>query len=182
MSNSGSTAALRCSFSIISARWCTATSASRSLPANRLIDLVARLRASLELTLLGLLLAVVVGLPLSILAATRPNTWIDQLTQLRIYLPTFFTGLVLIYVFYYLLGWSPAPLGRLDLMLLNPPETVTGFYLIDIVFAGDWEVFRSALVQLILPAVTLGFFALAPLVRNSIGSSATPPAITVGWD
>lgn len=65
-------------------------------------------------------------------------------------------------------------------MLLNPPETVTGFYRINIVFAGDWEVFRSALVQPILPAVMLGLFAL--LARNSIGSNATQPTITVEWD
>ena len=131
-------------------------------------DLVSRLPASLELTVLALLIAVVLGLPLGVLSATRPNSWVDQVTRLLTTtgtcLPTFFTGLVLIYVFYYLLGWSPAPLGRLDLMYSPPPE-VTGFYTIDAVLAGDWEVFRSALAQLILPAITLSFFALAPLAR-----------------
>lgn len=131
-------------------------------------DLLERMPASLELTLLGLLLAVVIGLPLGMLAATRPNSWVDHLCRLLttsgVCLPTFFTGLVLIYIFYYLLGWAPAPMGRLDLFS-SPPQDVTGFYLIDSTISGEWAVFRSALAQLILPAVTLALFALAPLAR-----------------
>lgn len=132
------------------------------------VDLLERMPASIELTLLGLLIALVVGLPLGMLAATRPNSWVDHLCRLvttsGVCLPTFFTGLVLIYVFYYLLGWSPAPMGRLDLFS-SPPQEVTGFYLIDSALMGDWALFRSALAQLILPAVTLSLFALAPLAR-----------------
>ena len=41
-------------------------------------------------------------------------------------MPVFFTGLILVYVFYYLLGWAPAPLGRLD-VFFDPPPQVTGF-------------------------------------------------------
>ena len=48
----------------------------------------------------------------------------------------FFTGLILVYVFYYLLGWAPAPLGRLDIFFSAPPQ-ITGFYLIDSAIAGD---------------------------------------------
>ena len=79
-------------------------------------DLVGRLPASLELTVRGLLLAVSVALPLGVLSATRPGSIADHaarvLTTAGVSLPIFFTGLVLVYVFYYLLGWSPAPLGR----------------------------------------------------------------------
>ncbi len=131
-------------------------------------EIMRRLPASLELTLAGLLLAVGIAVPLGILAATRPNSWIDQLCRVivtaGVSLPTFFTGLLLIYVFYYLLGWAPSPLGRLDFMYLDPPR-VTGFFLIDSLLAGDGEVFLAALKQLILPAVTLGLFALAPIAR-----------------
>ena len=63
-------------------------------------------------------------------------------------LPVFFTGLLLVYVFYYLLGWAPAPLGRLDVFYSAPPQ-VTGFYLIDSLLAGDFETFRAALSQFI---------------------------------
>ena len=81
----------------------------------------------------------------------------------------FFTGLVLVYVFYFRLGWSPAPLGRLDVFLRAPP-TVTGFYLIDSLIARDFETFRSALSQLILPAMTLAIFSLAPIARMTRAS------------
>ena len=84
-------------------------------------------------------------------------------------LPVFFTGLILVYVFYYLLGWAPAPLGRLDIFFSAPPH-VTGFYLIDSVIAGDGEVFVGALKQLILPALTLGIFSLAPIARMTRAS------------
>jgi ABC-type dipeptide/oligopeptide/nickel transport system permease component len=79
-------------------------------------------------------------------------------------LPVFFTGLLLVYAFYYLLGWSPAPLGRLDVFYSAPP-TVTGFYLIDSALARDWETLRAATAQLLLPAATLAIFALAPIAR-----------------
>ena len=52
------------------------------------------------------------------------------LSLLGVSLPTFFTGLLLAYVFYFLLGWAPSPLGRLDPMF-SPPPQVSGFYLID---------------------------------------------------
>jgi len=106
--------------------------------------------------------------PLGVLAATRPNTWIDHLCRFLVTagvsLPTFFTGLALMYVFYYLLDWAPAPMGRLDMMYL-PPEPVTGFLTIDTVIAGEWEVLGAALAQLALPVITLALFTLAPIAR-----------------
>jgi peptide/nickel transport system permease protein len=84
-------------------------------------------------------------------------------------LPVFFTGLILIYVFYYHLGWAPAPLGRLD-VFFNPPPHVTGFYLIDSAIAGDGALFLASLKQLILPALTLGIFSLAPIARMTRAS------------
>ncbi len=132
------------------------------------VELARRLPASLELTLLALLLSCAVALPLGILAATRPGSWIDHscrvLVTAGVSLPTFFTGLALIYIFYYLLGWSPAPLGRLDFLYLEPPR-VTGFFLIDAAVIGDWETWRGAAQQMVLPAVTLALFTLAPLAR-----------------
>ena len=71
---------------------------------------------------------------------------------------------MLIYVFYYLLGLSPAPLGRLDFVFIAP-EHITGFYLIDAAIAGDWPTWLGALKQLILPGVTLALFTLAPIAR-----------------
>ncbi len=136
-------------------------------------ELAQRLPASLELTLCGLLFAIGVAVPLGILAATRPGSWIDHLCRVLVTagvsLPTFFTGLFLVYTFYYLLGWAPSPLGRLEILYLSPPH-VTGFYLIDSMVAADWEVFRATLEQLALPALTLGLFALAPIARMTRAS------------
>ncbi len=132
------------------------------------VELARRLPASLELTLLALLLSCAVALPLGILAATRPGSLADHacrvLVTAGVSLPTFFTGLALIYVFYYLLGWAPAPLGRLDFVYLEPPR-VTGFFLIDAALIGDWQTWWGALRQIVLPAVTLALFTLAPLAR-----------------
>jgi peptide/nickel transport system permease protein len=131
-------------------------------------DLVSRLPASLELTACGLLLAVSVALPLGVLAATRPGSWVDHLcrmlTTAGVSLPIFFTGLLLVYVFYFLLGWAPAPLGRLD-AFASAPRSITGFFLLDALLTGDIGVMGAILRQLALPAITLGLFAMAPIAR-----------------
>ncbi len=131
-------------------------------------ELARRLPASLELTLIALIFSIAVAIPLGIAAATRPNSWVDQLCRIivtaGVSLPVFFTGLFMIYIFYYLLGIAPSPLGRLDIYFLSPPN-VTGFYTIDALLVGDFEVFSAALAQLVMPAITLGTFTLAPLAR-----------------
>ena len=136
-------------------------------------ELVSRLPASLELTLLALLISVGIAVPLGVVAATKPNSAIDHacriITTAGVSLPTFFTGLLLVYVFYYLLGWAPAPLGRLDFIYSAPPS-VTNFYTIDALLAGDAELFFAAFSQLILPALTLAIFTLAPLARMTRAS------------
>ncbi len=136
-------------------------------------EIKTRLPASAELTLLGLIVAMAAAVPLGILAATRPGSLIDHACRIistaGVSLPVFFTGLILVYVFYYLLGWAPPPLGRLD-VFLSPPPQVTGFYLIDSLIARDGEVFMASLKQLILPALTLGIFSLAPIARMTRAS------------
>lgn len=132
------------------------------------VEIRNRLPASAELTFLGLALAVCGAIPLGVLAALRPGSAIDQACRVvataGVSLPVFFTGLLLIYAFYYRLGIAPAPLGRLDVFSTVPPH-VTGFYLIDSLFARDLATFRSALAQLALPALTLGIFSFAPIAR-----------------
>jgi peptide/nickel transport system permease protein len=136
-------------------------------------DILSRLPASIELTLCGLILALVVAIPLGVAAATRPGSWIDHgarmISTAGVSLPVFFTGLLLVYVFYYLLGWAPAPLGRLDLFSTAPPA-VTGLLLVDCLIAGDLETFHAAAAQLVLPAATLGLFSVAPLARMTRAS------------
>ncbi|MCC3303842.1 ABC transporter permease [Sneathiella sp. HT1-7] len=131
-------------------------------------DLANRLPASLELTLTALILSCAIAIPIGVLAAKNPGSFVDQLCRILVTagvsLPTFFTGILLIYVFYYLLGLAPSPLGRLDFLYIEP-DNVTGFYLIDALIAGDWETWFASLKQLILPAITLALFTLAPIAR-----------------
>jgi ABC-type dipeptide/oligopeptide/nickel transport system permease component len=136
-------------------------------------EIASRLPASAELTLFGLIISMAIAIPLGILAAVKQGSWIDHTCRVvataGVSLPVFFTGLLLVYVFYFLLGWAPAPLGRLDVFYTEPPH-VTGFYLIDSLIAGDFEVFRAALAQLILPGLTLAIFSLAPIARMTRAS------------
>ena len=133
-----------------------------------LVDLVRLLPASAELTVAAFAIAVGVALPLGIAAALRPGSLLDHLCRLvataGVSLPTFVTGLLLIYVFYYQAGMAPEPIGRIDPFSTLPP-VVTGFLLVDTLLAGDAEGFRLAAAQLVLPAATMAIFALAPLAR-----------------
>jgi peptide/nickel transport system permease protein len=132
-----------------------------------------RLPASAELTLFGLILSIAIAVPLGILAAVKQGSWIDHTCRVvataGVSLPVFFTGLLLVYIFYFRLGWSPAPLGRLD-VFFNPPSQITGFYLIDSLLARDPGTFRAALAQLLLPGFTLCIFSLAPIARMTRAS------------
>jgi peptide/nickel transport system permease protein len=134
-----------------------------------LLDLTTRLPASMELTLCALIFAVGIAIPMGLLAATRPNSAIDHFCRGTITVssafPTFFIGLLLLFVFYFLLGWSPQPVGRLDEMLYSPPARLTGSYLVDSLLAGDFDVFKASAAQLVLPSISLGLFALAPIAR-----------------
>ena len=136
-------------------------------------DLAQRLPASLELSLFSLVIALLVALPLGVVAALRPNSIIDHgvrmLCTLGVCVPTFVSGLLLIYVFYYLLGIAPDPTGRLD-VFAAPPPLVTGFLLVDFLLAGDFGGWIAAFNQILLPAFTMVLFVLAPLARMTRGS------------
>lgn len=136
-------------------------------------ELARRLPASVELTGAAFLVAVAVAVPLGVVAALRPGSLVDHLARaiatLGVTMPTFVTGLLLIYLFYFLIGWAPEPIGRLDPFMTEPPH-VTGLLTLDAALAGQGAVFASALGQLCLPALTMALFALAPLVRMTRAS------------
>ena len=138
-----------------------------------LADLAQRLPASLELSFFALIIALALAIPLGIAAALKPNSLIDHAVRfvctLGVCVPTFVSGLLLIYVFYYLLGLAPDPTGRIDIFAAQPPE-ITGFLLIDFLMVGDLAGWRAAFGQLILPAFTMALFVLAPLARMTRAS------------
>ncbi len=127
--------------------------------------------------LAGLLLSMlVVAIPLGVAAATRPGSAgrpcvPAAVTTAGVSLPTFFTGLLLVWVLYYLLGIAPAPVGQLPSFMRQPPF-VTGFLVLDCALAGQWAKFGAAMAQLALPAITVAIFTLAPLARMTRGQHA----------
>ncbi|MBM1206218.1 ABC transporter permease [Pseudomonas fragi] len=141
-----------------------------SIRTNRpvLEDLQAFFPATLELALVALFLAIVVGVPLGVLSAVYHNRAIDQIARTLavtgISTPAFWLGLGAIVLFYGHLGWLPGG-GRLS-EGLTPPSTITGFYLIDSLLAGNFSLFVDALKHLILPAATLGFVTLGVISRQ----------------
>jgi peptide/nickel transport system permease protein len=131
-------------------------------------DLAQRFPATLELVTLGLLVALAIGIPLGVAGARYRKGPLrvaaDYYGLLAGALPDFWLALVLIYVFYTLLAWAPAPLGRIDLSIL-PPQPVTGSLLIDSLLARDWEAFRNAAAHLVLPVLTLGLINAGPILK-----------------
>jgi peptide/nickel transport system permease protein len=124
------------------------------------------------LTLAAMLVTLTIGIPLGIIAALRRNTWIDGgariLALIGGAMPIFYVGLVLLGIFYRQLQWLPGP-GRLD-STLQPPTQVTGLYTVDALLTGNLPVFTNAVAHLILPAITLGLFSTAVLLRMTRSS------------
>lgn len=140
-------------------------------------DLVAHLPATLELVIPGLALGVLLGVGWGTLGAYFAGRAIDQgvraVGSALQALPEFLLGLLLIYVVFYLLGWAPAPTGRLGLTSVTPPK-VTGLYTIDAALAGDGATLRDALAHLALPTLTIALplaAVLARITRATVGDA-----------
>lgn len=135
-------------------------------------DLRDYLPATIELTLAAMIVTIFLGIPLGIIAALNRNTWIDGgariLALIGGAMPIFYVGLVLLGIFYQQLRWLPGP-GRLD-STVQPPAHITGLYTVDALLAGNWPVFANAASHLILPAITLGLFSTAVLLRMTRSS------------
>jgi peptide/nickel transport system permease protein len=133
-------------------------------------DLVERLPASLELVLLGAGLGAALGIPLGLAGALRANGPLDYgcrvISLLGFGMPTIFLGLLAVFIFFYLLGWAPPPMGRLDLMVTPPPH-LTGSYLLDALIARDWEAAHSAAARLVLPVLCVALVYAAPLIKQT---------------
>lgn len=129
-------------------------------------DIKTFLPATIELALVALLIALVVGVPLGILAAIRPGTIIDAIARLLALLgvsaPAFWFALILQVIFSIGLGILPVS-GRLS--PFYRPERITGFILVDALLQGNLALFWDALQHLILPASVLAAFLIGTLTR-----------------
>lgn len=131
-------------------------------------DLAQRFPATLELVTLSLLVALAIGVPLGVAGARNKNGIIRKIADYYGLaagaLPDFWFGLVLIFVFYTMLGVVPAPLGRLDFVIIPPPH-ITGSLLIDSLLTGNWPALQNAAGHLLLPVLTLGLINAAPILK-----------------
>jgi dipeptide transport system permease protein len=122
--------------------------------------------ATLELGICALLFAVVLGLPLGVMAAVRRGSALDYgligLSVTGASMPIFWWGLMAVLIFSVALGWTPVS-GRIDDLFYIEPWS--GFLLIDSWFSDDAGAFRSAVRHLILPAIVLGTIPLATIAR-----------------
>jgi peptide/nickel transport system permease protein len=131
-------------------------------------DLMRRFPATVELTLAGVLLALIVGIPLGVLAALKRNRLTDHALRIvslvSLGMPNFWLGLVLIYLFSYQLPIFPPAEGRLASGIV-PPERWTGLYTVDSLLQGNWLALHSASRQLMAPAITVALGLVAVIIR-----------------
>lgn len=131
-------------------------------------DLFTFFPATIELALLAFLLAILVGIPLGVLAAVKKDTGWDHGARVfsiaGVSTPVFWSGLVMILFFYGYLGWFPST-GRLDLNI-QPPVKITGLYFLDSLLTGNWQAFKNSLWHIFLPVITLSYAQLAIVTRQ----------------
>ncbi|HLU36699.1 MAG TPA: ABC transporter permease [Thermomicrobiales bacterium] len=123
--------------------------------------------ATLELVVVAMTIATLVGVPLGIIAAVRADRFADHASRiislLGVSMPAFWLAILMQLFLGLRLDWLPVS-GRLETLTM-PPESITGLYLVDSLIAGEWSTFKEALQHIILPAITLSFASLATIAR-----------------
>ena len=152
--------------------------------------LIQRLPTTIELAAAALFIAVTVGIPLGIVSAYRHNTKTDVATMIGanigVAMPVFWLGLMLQYVFAVFLRDTPLalpPSGKLDAGLIPIPfyeawglpvngfmEFLSEFTIMNALVTFQWEIFQSAFLHLILPALALATIPMAIVARMTRSS------------
>lgn len=131
-------------------------------------ELLKYFPATLELTMVSMVLAIVFGIILGVAAAVNRNKWIDHASRIfslvGVSTPLFWSGVIALIVFYKLIPIFPAS-GRID-TFISPPSDITGLYIIDGLITGNFKVVISAIHHIILPAVCLAYVQLAIVARQ----------------
>jgi ABC-type dipeptide/oligopeptide/nickel transport system permease component len=129
-------------------------------------EIMSRLPATVELTVVALFIAVFFGILFGVSAARYRNSVVDYsmigVSLLGVSIPIFWLGMMLIFFFSVILGWLPVS-GRLTMGVMIPQ--VTGLYLIDTLLTGNTSAFWEAFKHLLLPAFSLATVSLALVVR-----------------
>lgn len=124
--------------------------------------------ATIELATLGTLIGAAIGIPIGVIAAVKRGSLIDQLVRILgvvgYSVPIYWLGLLALVLFYADLRWVAFP-GRIDIVYEYTFTPITGLYLLDSAWQGQWDVFRDVFRHIILPASLLGYFSLAYISR-----------------
>ncbi|MBY5841707.1 ABC transporter permease [Rhizobium leguminosarum] len=133
-----------------------------------MVDIRRVLPATIELATLGTIIGAVVGVPLGVLAAVRRGSIADQIVRviglIGYSVPIFWLALISLVIFYARLRWVAFP-GRIDIVFEYTFTPITGLYLFDSAWQGQWDVFYDVFRHIILPASLLGYFSLAYISR-----------------
>lgn len=130
------------------------------------------LPATAELALYTIWPVVFLGIWMGFISGVHQDQWIDQVTRIIAItgwsLPIFVLGLVLLMIFYGLLGWFPP--GRLSLWASqivgsSSFHNYTGLRTIDAILNGNWRILLDALRHLVLPVLTLSYASWALILR-----------------
>ena len=145
-------------------------------------DLASRFPATMQLIGISLILGVALALFLGVYTAVHPNGKVSKgvfgYGMLSGGLPDFWLGLILIYIFFTVLGVAPVPVGQFDITMTAPPKT-TGFSTVDSLLAGNFAAFRSAVGHLILPVMTLVFVYFGLVLKTT--RSAMDEVLSSPW-
>ena len=131
-------------------------------------DIARAFPATLELATVGTLIGAGIGIPFGVIAAVWRDSIVDQIVRViglfGYSVPIFWLGLLSLLVFYAQLKWAAYP-GRLDIAYEYTFVPITGMYLIDSAWTGQWDIFWDAWRHILLPGALLGYFSLAYISR-----------------
>lgn len=141
-------------------------------------EFFSRFPATIELSVVSMLFAIFIGLPLGIVAAMKRNSFLDYsfmgISLVGYSMPIFWWGLILIVIssvnIFHIpfLGWTPVS-GRISPLFDIDPKT--GFLFLDVWFSDEpWQSFVDAVKHIILPAIAMGTIPLAVIARMTRSS------------
>ncbi|WML38496.1 ABC transporter permease [Neobacillus sp. OS1-2] len=124
------------------------------------------LAATLELTIVAMIIAIVIGVNAGIISAWFSNSWFDYtamiLALIGVSMPIFWLGLMEQWAFSIELGWLPTT-GREDVR--DPITAITNLYMIDTLLQGNFTQFITVIKHLILPSIALATIPMAIIAR-----------------
>ena len=130
------------------------------------IEIMERFPNTVELTLVAMVMAIVLGGIAGIISASRQYSVMDYSTMVGalfgVSMPVLWLGIMLMMIFGVYLRWLPIG-GRISMMVSI--QKITGFYMLDAVMTGNWEALWSLIRHLILPATALSTIPMATIAR-----------------